>query len=103
MLGVTSRNNEGIRLPLFDYTSKVILSIKDYEDRIEKEIARVRNLKKEGLPWFIKGVRKKGKISFDDPTSRIKNLRKEKQRELAGIGIKTVGHFLKTARAYRRV
>ena len=54
-------------------------------------------------PWFIKGVRKKGKISFDDPTSRIKNLRKEKQRELAGIGIKTVGHFLKTARAYRRV
>ena len=76
---------------MFDYTGKVFLSIKDYEDKFVKEIASVRNLKKECLPWFIEGGRKKGKS-----TSCIKHMREPKARELAGIGIETVEHFLET-------
>ena len=42
----------GVRLPLFDYSGKVILTIKDFEKKLVEEQERVRALV-GGAPWVI--------------------------------------------------
>lgn len=45
---------EGRRANFFDYSEKNILSISQYEEKIEKEIERVKKLtnQKKGSPWI---------------------------------------------------
>ena len=40
------KHNIGVRSNVFDYYGKILLSIKDYKDKIQSEIKRVKNLKK---------------------------------------------------------
>ena len=58
---------DGKRLPLFDYTGTTILSPKDYDEQLQKEILRVETLKNGGQ--WIMCIRKnqKHEIYNDDP------------------------------------
>jgi hypothetical protein len=44
MLGVTLKDSDGARLPLFDYTGKMILTIKDHQLQEVKEIKHMKAL-----------------------------------------------------------
>jgi hypothetical protein len=53
MLGLTLKDGDGARLPVFNYTGNTIMMIKDYH-MLEKEIRCVKALSGQCLPWYIK-------------------------------------------------
>jgi hypothetical protein len=67
----------GKRLPLYDYTGKVLLSPADFDALILKELNRVKNLKCGGK-WVEKklSTEVKHKMYGDDPVTKIKGLGK---------------------------
>ena len=99
LLGVGLKNNNGVRMLLFDYTGKTILSIKDYEDMIQKEIRRVKALKGECAPWVV-SQKEEGKVYRLDTTKALKHIGDKNEKQLADIGIKTVGDFFKVTTLY---
>ena len=69
MVELPSGEIVGRRAKPFDYSGKVILSLKDYEARIEKEIKRVKDLASGG-EWIEKR-RKKGELWANDTVDKI--------------------------------
>jgi hypothetical protein len=60
---------EGKRCKAFCYSGKVVLSIKDYDDKQKTEIKRVRSLK--GNNFWVVDRREKGEFFLDDKVSII--------------------------------
>jgi hypothetical protein len=81
---------EGKRLPLFDYSGKVILTIKDYEKKITEELHRVRNLQGNGGGW-IDCHREKGLFWESEVLSTVKGIGIRTSENLAKKGILSSG------------
>jgi len=75
----------------FDYSSKVILSIKDYNQRLEKEIQRVKSLSNH-TAW-ITSHREIDTLYNDDELERISGVGDTTAAKLGKIGITTVGEL----------
>ena len=45
---------ERVRLKLFDYTSKKVLTIRKFNEKVEKEIRRVKTMKNPKNAWIVK-------------------------------------------------
>jgi len=84
---------EGKRLPLFDYSGKVLLTIKDWNKCKNDEIKRVRSLKGDCLPWVI-NRRKKDELFRSDSVDMVKGIAEATKTKMAGAGINTVGQLL---------
>ena len=67
----------GRRLPLYDYTGKILLSPTDFDALIMKEIERVKNLKCGGK-WLEKTTAEevKHKLYSDDPVTKLSGIGK---------------------------
>ena len=59
---IVEDKQEGRRCTPFDYTGKTVVTIGDYQQLIEKEIRRVKNLKSGGLGW-VNSVREPGEYN----------------------------------------
>jgi hypothetical protein len=81
---------EGKRLPVFDYSGKVILTIKDYERKVAEEIQRVSNLQGNGGGW-IECNREKGKFWESENLTAVKGIGKKTADNLARKGILSIG------------
>ncbi|CAJ1934687.1 unnamed protein product [Cylindrotheca closterium] len=86
----------GKRCVPFDYSGKTILSISDYKSKCQAEIQRVRALKGEVPPWYLK-TRVKDKCYRND-TVRIglKRVGKVLQEQFQMINIFTIQDLIKT-------
>jgi hypothetical protein len=80
---------EGKRCKAFCYSGKVVLSIKDYRDKKNEEIKRVKLLK--GNNYWVVDRRKKGEFFLDDFVSVIPGIGKKIEERLKEEGIFTVG------------
>ena len=67
----------GKRLPLFEYTGKIILSVKKFDDRIQKEISHVKNLK-----WWVTNTYSQQNFECyqDNPITKLKGIGKITQQ-----------------------
>ncbi len=79
----------GRRLPLFDYSGKVILSIKDDSKKIEEEIDRVRNCRAMG--GWIESNHIAGQLWESESINLIKGVGPKKAAMLAEKGIVSIG------------
>ena len=97
MLGTASvlladGTEEGRRGKAFDYTGRVVLTHKDFVLRQQTEIARVRSLTGDGLPW-VTGRRNKEDGIFDqDAVTVLHGIGDEKARVLRIDGVTKVEH-----------
>jgi hypothetical protein len=66
----------GKRLPLFDYSGKVILSLKDYAKSTAEEIERVRKLQGIGGGW-IESSRIDGQLRESESITLVKGVGKK--------------------------
>ena len=83
---------EGRRAKPFDYSPKVLLSRKDYEARIQKEIARVKKLSVAG--GWVKNNRTDGTLYLDDKLTEIPGVGPKTQENFRTAEIETVGDLL---------
>ena len=74
---------EGKRCMPYDYSGKVILSVIDYLEKMNKEITHVKTLKRGKVGhWIAASGRLEGSLYRDDKATALK-----------GIGIKTLGQL----------
>jgi predicted GIY-YIG superfamily endonuclease len=79
---------EGKRCKAYCYSGKVVLSIKDYKEKISNELLRVRGLKKNAY-WVI-DRRQKGEFYNDDLVSVLPGIAEKTEKRLNTQGIHTV-------------
>ena len=79
---------EGFRVKLFDYTSTVILSVKDYEKKIAGEIIHVKTLQ-HGGEWTVIAT-EDGDLFMDDPLEKLCQCAKKTAQKLRAAGIKSM-------------
>jgi len=97
-LGVAKRMLEdsngkyiGMQAEAFDYSAKIILSIRDWDRKVREEIERVRKLTgKKGTIWFDSG-REEGEIWEGDPLNKIKGIAASLTKLFEEAGVKNVG------------
>jgi hypothetical protein len=80
----------GKRLPVFDYSGKVILSIKDYAKQIAEEIQRVRNLQGNGGGW-VESSRLAGQLWESESITLVKGVGPKTAERLAENGVVSIG------------
>ena len=80
---------KGVRLEAYNYSGKMLLSIKDFEAKIAAEINRVKNLSSASGYW-INNNRKEGILYQDDKLSILKDISIKKEEKLAEHGIHTL-------------
>jgi predicted RecB family nuclease len=80
---------EGKRCKTFCYSGKVVLSIKDYKDKQNAVLKRVKLLKKGNNCWIVDHCQK-GEFFLDNNISIIPGIRKKIQEKLQAKGIFTV-------------
>jgi hypothetical protein len=97
MLGLSMKDGNGVRLPLFNYTSKIILTQKDYLHQEEKEMRRVRALDGKCAPWYISG-RQAGAVYECELVNTLKHIAGAGTIECNRVSITTVKDFMDTAR-----
>ena len=82
---------EGVRLPLFDYTSKKILTIRNYNEYVRKEINQVKTMKNPiNAGWIVKPRRNSSIIYETDSVGRLSGVREGRMKKLAEAGITQV-------------
>ena len=81
---------EGVRLPLFNYTSKNILTISNYEKKIKEEIERTKSIKDGRTAGWIQSTRRQNQIFEFDCVSCLLNVGEEKKKRLQQAGINYV-------------
>jgi hypothetical protein len=84
---------EGVRLDVFDYTSKLIVGIKKYELLIKQEIMRVRLLtvtERISQKWAGLEKRPEGSLWLNDKVTELKKIGPAKAIKLQSAGIYTV-------------
>jgi predicted flap endonuclease-1-like 5' DNA nuclease len=79
---------EGKRCKAYCYSGKVVLTIKDYDERQDEEIKRVKNLK--GNNFWVVSRRRKGEFFLDDDVAVIAGIGKKIAERLRAEGLKTV-------------
>ena len=79
----------GRRCNLFDYTSKVIISLNDYEKMKAIEIRRVRTCSPNSTKWITK-IREPGMIYANESVDRLKKCGTQSKKKLVTVGINTV-------------
>ena len=83
----------GRRCHPFDYSSKVMISIDDYQRMKTIEINRVKSLKGRNGYWISSSRDKDIKYYNDDPVLFLKGVGKKASQLLQEIGIKTIGEL----------
>ena len=78
----------GRRCNLFDYSTKVIISLDDYEKKIKTEISRVK--KASSSSNWVERTRDMSKVYNDMPLRKLKGCGEKGQEKLMSINIKTV-------------
>lgn len=98
MLGVPLDNEtgDGVRLPIFNYTGKVVLSIKDYVKQKKKEIHHGCQLQGNSPSWFMSQCIA-GDIYTNNPVINMRLFGKAASTKLKEKGIETVDQFLTIA------
>jgi hypothetical protein len=91
-------DSEGNKLPVegrkagpFDYSDKILVSLKDWREKVEKEIANVRHLE-HGGEW-VTSSREPGKLYLDDPLTKIDGIAKVTAKSFTDFGICNIGHL----------
>jgi predicted flap endonuclease-1-like 5' DNA nuclease len=79
---------EGKRCKAYCYSGKVVVTIKDYNERIQDEIKRVKGLK--GNNFWVVSRRKKGEFFLDDDVEIISGIGKKTAQLLRAEGIASV-------------
>jgi len=97
-LGVASNpdvdgNDQGIMLKPFDYSGKVVLTIKDYNAKMDAEMGRIRKLTGgKGAGWIV-SERDEDELYCDDPLSAIGGIGIKTLEKLAEFDVKTIADF----------
>ena len=82
---------ERVRLKLFDYTSKKVLTIRKFNEKVEKEIRRVKTMKNpKNAGWIVKPWRNHSIIYENDCVGCLSGVGKEGEKKLAEAGITQV-------------
>ena len=82
---------DGLRLPLFDYTNKIILTIEHYEKKIQEEIDRVKKLVNGKSSGWVKTSRTRPSEIFEfSDVSCLSNVGKERTKKLKQADITKV-------------
>lgn len=89
-----SNEQVGVRCKPFDYSGKILLSIKDYKARQEAEMARVKTLSDQKGVWVI-DPREEGMIYRDDDLTILKGCGEKTKEKLHIYSIKCVGDLEK--------
>jgi hypothetical protein len=79
----------GVRGDTFDYSGKTLLSISEYNKRINVEITRVKGLTRGGA--WINDPRQEGSLYRNDPPTRLKGCGPATAKKLIDFGINTIG------------
>ena len=77
---------EGRRCETFSYTGKTLLSIQDYNKKIQDEIRRVKNLKGKLPPWYLDN-RPKNEFWEDDTINMLPGVGNKIASSLKAIDI----------------
>ena len=85
---------QGIRIPIFNYTGKEILTIKKYEKKVEEEIERVKNLTDGKTAGWIITSRPQDTIFHNDCVSVMKGIGMKTKEKLEIAGIRQVKDFI---------
>ena len=80
---------EGRRCKLFNYTSKVLVSISDGKKMMATEIRRVKNCSSKTTKWIDK-VAPQDKVYSNDPVDKLKKCGYQTKKKLLTVGIKQV-------------
>ena len=81
----------GVRLPLFNYTSKKILTMRKYNEYVQKEIRRVKTMKNpKNAGWIFKPRRNHSIIYENDCVGRLSGVGKEAKKKLTEAGLTQV-------------
>ena len=95
--GVAMKKNdgedEGWRMPTFDYTQKKIITKKDSDERLDKEIARVRAMRRTTKCWLV-NTRPDGVVYLNDPVIMVDGIGKMTLKKLNTGNIHTVEDLL---------
>ena len=83
-------NAEGVRLTLFDYTNREVLSISKYDQKLNEEIRRVKGLTGGEKAGWIRSNRPNAVLFEDDPVKEMKGVGPAAVRKLLNAGIQTV-------------
>ncbi|CAB9530889.1 hypothetical protein SEMRO_3098_G343680.1 [Seminavis robusta] len=83
----------GVRLPIFEYTSKNMVTHKDYEDAFWKEVRRPKSLKGDCYPWVV-SARDKTKNYTGDNVKNLKHVGKAATTALFTMDVLTIGDFV---------
>ena len=79
-----------MRLALFDYTSKNILTITIYDQKLKEEIIRVKNLVNGKVAGWIETSREPHQFWEFNEVSRLNEVRKGRKKKLEKAGITQV-------------
>jgi len=91
IVNYNGRQLVGVRLEPFDYSGKVIVTIKDYQKHMDAEISRVKKLTKRS-EWKY-DPRPANAIFMDDSMDVINGIGAKTVEKLKGINILTVGQM----------
>lgn len=98
MLGVAMVKEDdeevGLRLPLYDYSGKNIISITKYADEQKREMDRVRALPSDGI--WVTGKRQAGELFKLDTVEQVKTIGTVAAGKLNVAGILTVQQLMDT-------
>lgn len=82
----------GRRARLFDYSSKTLVSVKEWNEKMGREMSRVQGLKSGG-DW-VKNPRPAGALYLDDKLIQVPSVGVTTEKKLAPYGIFTVADLL---------
>ena len=84
------RTVEGRQAKAFEYAYRCVLTQKDFELRIETEIARVRSLQGDGAPWATGHRTQEDGIFEEDPLTQLSRVGNKTAEILAKYEVKLV-------------
>lgn len=83
-------NEVGVMLEPFDYSGKIVLTIKDYNHKIDCEIDRIRKLKGGKQAGWIVTMREEGRLYSNDPLTALNGVGPATIKKFAEFDIKEV-------------
>ena len=90
----TPSQSVGVRCAPFNYTSKVMIGMDDFQRLIKVEIDRVKALSGRNGYW-VESSREDNVVYRNDPVTCLKGVGKKTGEVLASIGIQTINDLRK--------
>ena len=84
----------GRRCHPFDYTSKTMIGIDDYEKMIKIKIDRVKSLSSTKVGFWLQSSREDGKFYLDDKLTVLKQCASKTADKLNTVGLRSVGDLM---------